>query len=66
MDQEYHHHYRVGRCVLDADLLKLVTEGRLDPRGLTTHRFELNEIMEAYDVFADAANTNALKVTLSS
>src|ERR687894_955589 len=47
-------------------LLNLVSEGRLDPTGLTTHRFELNEIMEAYDVFADAANTNALKVTLSS
>jgi alcohol dehydrogenase len=47
-------------------LLKLVSEGRIDPTGLTTHRFELNEIMEAYDVFADAANTNAIKVTLSS
>ena len=47
-------------------LLELVSEGRLDPTGLTTHRFELNEIMEAYDVFADAANTNAIKVTLSS
>jgi alcohol dehydrogenase len=47
-------------------LLKLVSEGRLDPTGLTTHRFELSEIMEAYDVFADAANTNAIKVTLSS
>ena len=47
-------------------LLELVSEGRLDPTGLTTHRFDLNEIMEAYDVFADAANTNAIKVTLSS
>ena len=47
-------------------LLNLVSEGRLDPTGLTTHRFELNEIMEAYDVFADAASTNAIKVTLSS
>ena len=47
-------------------LLNLVSEGRLDPTGLTSHRFELNEIIEAYDVFADAANTNALKVTLSS
>jgi alcohol dehydrogenase len=47
-------------------LLKLVSEGRLDPTGLTTHRFKLNEIMEAYDIFADAANTNAIKVTLSS
>jgi alcohol dehydrogenase len=47
-------------------LLELVSEGRLDATGLTTHRFELDEIMEAYDVFADAANTNAIKVTLSS
>ena len=46
-------------------LLKLVSEGRLDPTGFTTHRFNLNEIMEAYDVFADAAQTNAIKVTLS-
>jgi hypothetical protein len=27
---------------------------------------ELEEIMDAYDVFADAANTNAMKVVLSS
>jgi alcohol dehydrogenase len=47
-------------------LLKLVSEGRLDPTGFATHRFELNEIMDAYDVFADAANTNAMKVVLSS
>lgn len=47
-------------------LLKLLTEGRLDPTGLGTHRFKLNEIMDAYDVFADAANTNAMKVVLTS
>ena len=47
-------------------LLKLVSEGRLDPTPFATHRFELNEIMDAYDVFADAANTNAMKVVLSS
>ena len=47
-------------------LLKLVSEGRLDPTGFATHRFELNKIMDAYDVFADAANTNAMKVVLSS
>src|SRR3712207_1879276 len=47
-------------------LLKLVSEGRLDPTGFATHRFELNEIMDAYDVFADAAHTNAMKVVLSS
>jgi alcohol dehydrogenase len=47
-------------------LLKLVAEGRLDPTVLGTHHFELDEIMDAYDVFADAANTNAMKVVLST
>ena len=47
-------------------LLKLVSEGRLDPMGFATHRYELNEIIDAYDVFADAANTNAMKVVLSA
>jgi alcohol dehydrogenase len=47
-------------------LLKLVAEGRLDPTVLGTHHFKLDAIMEAYDVFADAANTNAMKVVLSS
>ncbi|MBA2533667.1 MAG: zinc-dependent alcohol dehydrogenase family protein [Rubrobacter sp.] len=47
-------------------LLKLVAEGRLDTTPFATHRFELGEIGEAYDVFSDAANTNALKVVLSA
>ena len=47
-------------------LLKLVAEGRLDPTPFATHRFSLGEIMDAYDVFSDAANTNALKVVLSA
>jgi alcohol dehydrogenase len=46
-------------------LLRLVAEGRLDPTAFATHRFELDETMEAYDTFADAASTNALKVVLS-
>jgi alcohol dehydrogenase len=47
-------------------LLRLIAEGRLDPTTFATHRFELDEAMEAYDVFADAAATNALKVVLSA
>jgi alcohol dehydrogenase len=46
-------------------LLRLVAEGRLDPTPFATHRFELDEMTEAYDAFADAASTNALKVVLS-
>lgn len=47
-------------------LLRLISEGRLDPSALVTHRFKLDEIGEAYRVFADAANTDALKVVLSA
>jgi len=46
-------------------LLKLIADGRLDPTPFATHRFELAETEEAYDTFADAASTNALKVVLS-
>jgi alcohol dehydrogenase len=47
-------------------LLKLIAEGRLDATPFATHRFPLDETMAAYDVFADAANTNALKVVLEA
>jgi alcohol dehydrogenase len=47
-------------------LLELIAAGRLDPTPFATHRFELGDTMEAYDVFAAAAETNALKVVLSA
>ena len=47
-------------------LLKLIAEGRLDPTPFATHRFELADTEQAYDVFSDAANTNALKVVLTA
>ena len=46
-------------------LLQLIEGGRLDPTPFATHRFQLDETMEAYEVFADAATTHALKVVLS-
>jgi alcohol dehydrogenase len=45
-------------------LMKLVGEGRLDPTVFTTHRFALGDTMSAYDTFADASSTGALKVVL--
>jgi alcohol dehydrogenase len=45
-------------------LLKLIASGRLDPTAFATHRFPLGGTMDAYDVFAAAAETNALKVVL--
>jgi alcohol dehydrogenase len=47
-------------------LLELIANGRLDPTPFATHRFELAETEQAYDTFADAASTNALKVVLSA
>jgi len=47
-------------------LLRLIADGRLDPTVFATHRFELGEAEQAYDTFADAASTNALKVVLSA
>jgi alcohol dehydrogenase len=46
-------------------LLKMVASGQLDTGQLVTHRFALDEIMAAYDVFARPAETGALKVVLS-
>ncbi len=46
-------------------LMQLVTDGRLDPTAFATHRFALSETMAAYDVFADAASSDALKVVLT-
>jgi alcohol dehydrogenase len=45
-------------------LMSLVASGRLDPTAFATHHFALEDTMSAYDTFADAANTAALKVVL--
>ncbi len=47
-------------------LLELIANGRIDPTPFATHRFELADTEEAYETFADAATTNALKVVLSA
>ncbi|MBS1844906.1 MAG: zinc-binding dehydrogenase, partial [Actinobacteria bacterium] len=45
-------------------LLRLIENGRLDPSLFATHRFPLESTMDAYDTFADAASTGALKVVI--
>src|SRR6266511_2101536 len=47
-------------------LLRSVTTGQLDPTRFTTHRYPLSAAMEAYDTFAHAGDTNALKVLMTS
>ena len=46
-------------------LMRLVTSGQIDAKRLITHYFGLDQFEEAYDVFANAATTGALKVVLS-
>jgi alcohol dehydrogenase len=46
-------------------LLKLVTSRQIDPKQFVTHHFGFDEFIEAYDVFARASETGALKVVLS-
>lgn len=45
-------------------LLKCVQSSTLQPRTLVTHRFALNDILNAYDTFANAAKFGTLKVAL--
>jgi alcohol dehydrogenase len=47
-------------------LLSLIAEGRLDALPFATHHFPLGETMAAYDTFADAAHSHALKVVLTA
>ena len=45
-----------------ARLLTLVRNGQLNPSSLVTHTFGLSQMLEAYDVFARAGETSAIKV----
>lgn len=47
-------------------LMKTVQAGQVDPSSLISHRFELNDIMHAYDVFSNASSEGAMKVVLSA
>jgi alcohol dehydrogenase len=45
-------------------LLNVLRSHKIDPKLLITHRFKLDRIMDAYDTFAHAADTRALKVII--
>jgi alcohol dehydrogenase len=47
-------------------LFKTIQSGKLEPKNLITHHFKLDEIIEAYEVFGNAAKEKALKVILTS
>jgi alcohol dehydrogenase len=47
-------------------LLKTVQSKKIDPTRLITHRFKLDQILDAYDTFGRAADTHALKVIIAA
>jgi alcohol dehydrogenase len=47
-------------------LLDTVRSDKIAPKLLITHRFKLDKILDAYDTFAHAADTRALKVIIEA
>ncbi|WP_433665307.1 zinc-dependent alcohol dehydrogenase family protein [Nocardia sp. CA-128927] len=46
-------------------LIQLIRTGQLDPTPMITHHFDMSEFPSAYDTFARAGETGALKVMVS-
>ncbi|MET9634313.1 zinc-dependent alcohol dehydrogenase family protein [Lentzea sp. NPDC006480] len=46
-------------------LLRMVASGRIDGERFITHRFALDEMEQAYEVFENAGDSGALKVVLT-
>ncbi|WP_010587730.1 zinc-dependent alcohol dehydrogenase family protein [Schlesneria paludicola] len=57
---------RLVDTVSTSMLMKTVLSRKIDPNRLITHRFTLDEILKAYDVFSHAADSKALKVIIST
>lgn len=57
---------RLVDTVSTAMLLNTVAAQKIDPNLLITHRFTLDTILDAYDTFARAADTGALKVIIAA
>jgi len=47
-------------------LFKTVQSKKIEPKKLITHRFKLDQIMEAYEAFGNAAKEKTLKVILTN
>ena len=48
-----------------AKLLQMVAEGQIDTQALITHHLRLDDMLAAYDIFADAGANGALKIVLT-
>lgn len=57
---------RLVDAVTTPMLLKTVQSHKINPTLLITHRFKLDQILDAYDTFGRAASTRALKVIIEA
>ena len=57
---------RLVDTVSTQTLLDILQSGKIDPKRLITHRFKLDDILDAYETFAHAADTRALKVIIEA
>jgi alcohol dehydrogenase len=57
---------RLGDTVSTPMLLNILRTHKIDPKLLITHRFKLDRIVDAYETFAHAANTRALKTLIEA
>lgn len=57
---------RLVDAVTTPMLLKTVQSGKIDPTRLITHHFKLDQILDAYETFGNAAKTKALKVIIDA
>lgn len=55
-----------GRAADAVMKLKTLYAHKLDPTPLISHRFKLDQILEAYETFANASETHALKVLIEA
>jgi alcohol dehydrogenase len=57
---------RLVDTVSTSMLMSILQSGKFDPGLLVTHRFKLDDILDAYEAFAHAADTRALKVLIAA
>lgn len=56
---------RLVDTITTPTLLKMVSSKKIDPQMLISHHFHFKDIIEAYDTFAEASKTQAIKMIIS-
>jgi threonine dehydrogenase-like Zn-dependent dehydrogenase len=63
---QHYHNDAIGRHGQHADIAEYSSVEKIDPKLLITHRFRLENILDAYETLGSAANTKALKVIIEA